>query len=147
MQVWSFVFSIRFMDCMGGLAENLTCNSTIRGCIDTGNTLHCTQYITSWPFTHPCCAPHFFSLHMKCDTKQRNCAFHRALHHLKPIRDPCYFSFVAWVLLLFPHCNHVHVKVEMVLVIVYLVLFWGSNSYINGVTARCRCYLRCICER
>lgn len=87
----NFVFSIRFMGCMGGLSQNLSCNSTMRGCIDTGNTRHCTQYITSWPFAHPCRAPAFFSLHMKCDRKQRNCAFRRALHHLTSIRDLFYF--------------------------------------------------------
>lgn len=81
------LFFIQIYGLHGWPHSNVTCNSTIRGCIDTGNTLHCTQYITSWPFAHPCCAPAFYSLPMKCDRKQRNCAFRRALHLLPSVRD------------------------------------------------------------
>lgn len=90
------VFSIRFMGCMGGPARNLTCNSTIPGRVDSGNTPRRAQYITSWPFAHPCCAAAFFSLSVKCDKKQRNCAFRGAPHHHSPsIRHlPCFLTIV-----------------------------------------------------
>lgn len=128
---------------MGGLAQNLTCNSTIRGCIDTGNTLHRTQYITSWPFAHPWRAPAFFSLHMKCDRKQRNGAFRRALHHLPSVRDLCYFLRTDGIVVpsrtwtssasLGPGSRS--------------VLFCWSNWCINGAIARCRCYSICAREK
>lgn len=78
---------VRFMVCMGGPSENLTCNPTMRHRIDTGNTVCYTQYITPWPLTHPCCAPAFFSFSVDCDRRQRNEVFHKALRHLTSIRD------------------------------------------------------------
>lgn len=43
----------------------------MRRYIDTGNTVHCRQYITPWPLTHPCCVPAFFSFSMDCDRKAK----------------------------------------------------------------------------
>lgn len=48
------------MVCMGGLTAGWTPEHTLLLHIDSEYTLCHPQYITPWPFTHPCCALAFF---------------------------------------------------------------------------------------
>lgn len=121
------VFSIRFMGCMGGPARNLTCNSTIPGRVDSGNTPRRAQCITSWPFAHPCGAAAFFSLHVKCDKKAKKwCAWRSATAP----------SAIHQTSAAFPHdCSLTYLVLHLLLQAWSPAPFRGSNWCVNVATA------------